>query len=171
LPTVSGAVDGLAGGSYPDSIVFGKIIREGQFGDIEVFQPLIVGLFCLLLIFLFFVTALMDVRRTQNTLLDVFENKGVTIIETVETIAQNKLKGLMGITNRATVSFQDLESIEEGFRMQEAILNRLIEFARELDRREEGGGFTRKELATLALEALFNEEQPNTVPFAMRRDG
>lgn len=117
------------------------------------FQPLIVGLFCLLLIFLFFVTALMDVRRTQNTLLDVFENKGMTIIETVETIAQNKLKGLMGITNRATVSFQDLESIEAGFRMQEAILNRLIELARELDRREEGGSFTRKELAILALEA------------------
>ena len=117
------------------------------------FQPLIVGLFCLLLLLLFLVTALMDVRRTQNTLLDVFENKGLTIIETVEMIALNKLKGLMGITNRATVSFQDMESIEEGFRMQESILTRLTELGREVGRRDEEGTLTKENLRSLAAEA------------------
>ena len=116
-------------------------------------QPLTVGLFCLLLVSLFLVTALMDVRRTQNTLLDVFENKGVTIIETVEMIALNKLKGLMGITNRTTVSFQDLESIEEGFRMQESILTRLIELGREVDRKGEERTLSVEELRALAAEA------------------
>jgi signal transduction histidine kinase len=117
------------------------------------FQSLIVGLFCLLLVSLFLVTALMDVRRTQNTLLDVFENEGVAIIQTVQTIAQNKLKGLMGITNGNTVSFQDLESIEAGFRMQESILTRLIDLGREVGRRKEGGVLSKEELGILAFEA------------------
>lgn len=116
-------------------------------------EVLIVGLFCFLLVSLLFANALMDVVRTQNTLLDVFENKGATIVETVETIAQNKLKGLMGITNRATVSFQDMESMEEGFRMQEAILTRLIELGREVDRREAEGGLGNEGLGNLAAEA------------------
>jgi signal transduction histidine kinase len=112
-----------------------------------------VGLFCLLLVSLFFISALMDVRRTENTLLDVFENKGVTIIETVEMIAQNKLKGIMGLTNRAAVSFQDLETIEEGFRMQEFILNRLTELGREVGRRDGEGTLTSEYLKGLADEA------------------
>lgn len=116
-------------------------------------ESLIVGLFCLLLASLLFANALMDVARTQNTLLDVFENKGATIVETVETIAQNKFKGLMGITNRATVSFQDMESVEEGFRMQEAILTRLVELGREIDRREAEGGLGNEALRNLAGEA------------------
>jgi signal transduction histidine kinase len=116
-------------------------------------QPLIVGLFCLLLVSLFFVSALMDVRRTENTLMDVFENKGVTIIETVEMIAQNNLKGLMGLTNRSAVSFQDLETIEEGFRLQEFILNRLTELGREVGRRDGEGTLTSEYLKGLADEA------------------
>ncbi|MEW6666360.1 MAG: ATP-binding protein [Thermodesulfobacteriota bacterium] len=117
------------------------------------FQSLIAGLFCLLLVSLFLVTALMDVRRTQETLLDVFENQGVTLIETVRTIAQNKLKGLMGITSGSTVSFQDLESIEAGFRMQEAILTRLIDLARDVDRRAEERALSKIDLGTLIFEA------------------
>lgn len=117
------------------------------------FQSLIAGLFCLLLVALFLVSALMDVSRTQNTLLDVFENEGVTIIETVQMIAQNKLKGLMGITNGNTVSFQDLESIEAGFRMQESILTWLIDLGREVDRRKLGGVLSKQDLESLAFEA------------------
>lgn len=131
----------------------GKKELAGAAKNHTFFQPLIAGLFCLLLILLFFVTALMDVRRTQNTLLDVFENKGVTIIETVELMAHDKLNGLMGITNRAAISFQDLESIEEGFRMQEAILTRLIELGKEVGRRAEGKSLAKKELEALAVEA------------------
>jgi signal transduction histidine kinase len=119
----------------------------------SLFQPLIVGLFCLLLALLFFAAALMDVRRTQNTLLEVFENKGMTIIETVEMMAQDKLKGLMGITNRAATSFQDLQNMEEGFQIQEMILTRLIEFGREVERRGEGGRLAKEELEALSLEA------------------
>jgi signal transduction histidine kinase len=117
------------------------------------FQSLIAGLFCLLLVSLFLVTALMDVRRTQNTLLDVFESEGLTIIDTVQMIAQNKLKGLMGIADHSAVSFQDMESIEEGFRMQESILTRLIELGREVGRREAERVLSVQELGNLASEA------------------
>lgn len=125
----------------------------GRVKNPSFYQPLMAGLFCLLLILLFLVTALMDARRTQNTLLDVFENKGATIIETVEMLAQDKLNGLMRITNRSAVSFQDLESIEEGFRMQEAILGRLIEVGRAVDRQAAEKSLTKKELEQWAVEA------------------
>ena len=57
--------------------------------------PVIFVLFCLIIVSLFFITAILDIGRTQNTLLDVFENKGKTIIESVEIIAQNKLKACL----------------------------------------------------------------------------
>lgn len=133
--------------------------KPGRAGGVKrsLLQPFIVGLFCLLLVSLFFVTALMDVRRTQNTLLDVFENKAVTIVESVEMIAQNKIKDFMGITNRAAAHLQGVESIEEGFRMQEAILARLIEFGKEVDRRESAETLSKEEMGNLASEAgLFS---------------
>lgn len=117
------------------------------------FQPLLFVLLCLLLVALFFVTALMDVRRTQRTLLDIFEKNGLTIIETVETIAQEKLNGLMGGTGRAADFFEDLERMDEGFRMQEAILDRLVALGREVARRAEANSLPPQALEKLAAEA------------------
>ena len=119
------------------------------------FQPLLFALLGMLLVALFFATALMDVRRTQNTLLDVFENKGLTIIETVETIARDKYGGLMETTGRAADFLQDLERMEEGFRMQETMLGGLIELAREVDRLEQENSLTGQALENLAAEAAM----------------
>lgn len=134
-----------------------KKVRRGRVTAVPrnpaLFHSIIAGLFCLLLVSLFLVTALMDIRRTQETLLDVLEDQGVTLIETVQTIAQNKLQGLTGITSGGTVSFQDLESIEAGFRMQEAILTRLIDLGREADRKEEERALSKEELGTLVFQA------------------
>lgn len=99
--------------------------------------PVIFVLFCLIIVSLFFITAILDIGRTQNTLLDVFENKGKTIIESVEILAQNKLKEFMAVTGRAENSFIDVEAIEEGFRIQEVVLNSLLDTAKTLEHRLE----------------------------------
>ncbi len=117
------------------------------------FQPLLFASLGFFLVALFFVTALMDARRTQNTLMNVFQNKGLTIIETVETIAGEKYKGLMGTTRQSQVFSQDFDRMDEGFRMQELILGRLIELARNVDRRGDAIGLSSEDLNQLAAQA------------------
>ncbi|MBR9987686.1 MAG: hypothetical protein KFF68_17410, partial [Desulfosarcina sp.] len=117
------------------------------------FQFFLFAMLGFLLIALFFGTAWMDARRIQKTLIDVFENKGLNIIETVETIAGEKLRGVRGTTGSAQVVFQDLDRMDESFGVQEAILGRLIDLAREIDRREVTDGLAPKDLTRLAAEA------------------
>lgn len=119
------------------------------------FQPLLFAFFCLLLVVLFFVTALMDVRRTQNTLLDVFQNKGMTIVETVETIAMEKFVRLGQITGQDSDIFQNPVYMNEGFKLQEAILGRLIELAREVDQLEETNRLPGQVLEKLAVDTMM----------------
>ena len=97
-------------------------------------NPLIISLFFLLLAGLFLITALMDIRRTRNTLLDVFENKGLTIIKTIEMIARSRLENMYPGAKQITAPFQDFANIEKGFRIKEAVLSKLIDSAKELDR-------------------------------------
>ncbi len=117
------------------------------------FQFFMFAMLGFLLIALFFGTAWMDARRIQKTLVDVFENKGLNIIETVENIAGEKLRGVLGPTGEAQVVFQDLDRMDESFRTREAILGRLIDLAREVDRREETDGLAPRDLTRLATEA------------------
>ena len=119
------------------------------------FQFLLFAMLGFLLIALFFGTAWMDARRTQETLMDVFENKGLNIIETVETVAGEKLRGALGTMEETEGVFQDPDRLDEGFRTQEAILSRLIDLAREVDRRDTSDGLSPKDLTRLATEAAL----------------
>lgn len=119
------------------------------------FQFLLFAMLGFLLIALFSGTAWMDARRTQETLMDVFENKGLNIIETVETISGEKLRWVVGTTGETQGVFQDIDRLDEGFRMQEAILGRLIDLAREVDQRNAAGGLSPKDLTRLATEAAL----------------
>jgi signal transduction histidine kinase len=82
---------------------------------------------------------MLDISRTQSTLLDVFENKGKAIIEGVELLAQRKLRSYLEVATRSARPALDLDEIQEGFRIQEVVLEEIIDAADSLNEKLLGG--------------------------------
>lgn len=126
-------------------------ISEPALGS-SLLRPIIFVLFCLIIVSLFLITAILDIGRTQETLLEVFENKGRTIIESVEILARNKLREFLVVTGRSEGLSVDVDAIEEGFRIQETVLNGLVDTARALEQRIGEAGHVLADSHDLAAE-------------------
>lgn len=93
----------------------------------------IILLFFLFLTILFFITAIMDVRRTDTLLLDMFETRGLAVIETVETVARERYDRLSLKTRFLSGPVKDITDFETGFRVREMAIAQLADSAKKLD--------------------------------------
>lgn len=123
-----------------------KRIDRGSRLTPSLWKPLSFVLFCLVVSALFFVTAMLDISRTQSTLLDVFENKGKAIIESVEMLAQRKLMAFFEVAARSGSPALDVDEIQEGFRIQEVVLGEIVDAADSLSERLPAGHLEPEEI-------------------------
>ncbi len=95
--------------------------------------PAVLILF-LLLTLLFFITAVMDVYRTKNLLLNMAESGGKAVLESLEAVARERYDDLSPKTRSLVDPLGDFTDIETKFRAKEKVIERLIDSAKELDR-------------------------------------
>ncbi|RJQ63626.1 MAG: hypothetical protein C4530_03230 [Desulfobacteraceae bacterium] len=128
------------------------------------FQPLSVVLLFVVFSVLFFATAIMDIGRVEDLLLDALESKGFNIIEGVERISRNKFEDLMGLAEISAPSPMDVSGLESGFSMRESMAWNLIEMVREIDFKEAKGLLQKEAFPGMIVAehllgvAVFNDE-------------
>ncbi|MFC1535250.1 PAS domain-containing sensor histidine kinase [Thermodesulfobacteriota bacterium] len=119
-------------------------------------QPLAIALVCLFFALLFFSTAIIHISRLEATLLDLLENKALIIIEEFERLSQEKFNHLTSKIDIIPEVTIDLTGLEEDFSVRESFAWNLINIAREIDLKEEGGLLSENGIRDLATSENIN---------------
>ena len=109
-------------------------------------QPLAVALVSIVFVLLFFAMAAMGIRRVEQTLLTVMEDRGKNIIESVIGVSRDKFEHVLAIESQVSATALDLSGLEAGFSVQESLAWNLINIGREVDRKENSGGLAMEKL-------------------------
>jgi len=88
------------------------------------YRIVFLGLFCLLMVFLFWLTATMDASRIEKSMVQILENKGKLILEAMDSLAKERFKDFVGTQQKGYIMRESWD-LEEGFRIQEEILHEL----------------------------------------------
>jgi len=123
-------------------------------------RAFILGLFCLSLVFLFWLSATLDASRIEKSMYQILEAKGRLILEAVDSLAKERIKAFMGIQQMGSFTKEALD-VEEGFRIQDEILQALYQVMQELPEVETSSGLDsfKKELEEKGIYAGVIEEE------------
>jgi signal transduction histidine kinase len=97
-------------------------------------QPLVVGMVSAVIIILFLVMGLMDLKRSENTLRGFMENHGAGLAGVLTRLTQENLNILIRAHQRDEIKTYR-EQGDEGFFPHKWLPTTLIEFGREIDKR------------------------------------
>ncbi|MDI6726240.1 MAG: ATP-binding protein [Smithellaceae bacterium] len=95
-------------------------------------QPLVVGLVCGVIIVLFIVMGIMDLRRSENTLRGFMEDQGLSLIGILERLAQENLNTLIKAHQRGEVDTYAPRG-DEAFSPHKWLTHALAGLGREID--------------------------------------
>jgi len=126
-------------------------------------QPLIVASVSVVFIFLILTLGLLDLRRLDQTLIALLENRGLDIIEDVNRVAGQNFKSLLQSFQGSRGYETNLPLTDESFSLQETLVLSLLDLARDIDVKCGTGVFSEQDIKDLASKkhiwvvALLNE--------------
>jgi signal transduction histidine kinase len=95
-------------------------------------QPIAVAIVCVVFLLLILIMGIMDMRRLDNTLVGILENRAQGIVEVVQRLAQENLNNLVQASQRDEKrSFVPVE--QEAFSPQKLLINALVQLGQEVD--------------------------------------
>ena len=97
-------------------------------------QPLAVGLVCAVLIALILMMGIMDLRRSERTLIGFMEDQGNRIIEVVERLTEENLKTMI-IASQRTTGGASVPLTEQVLSPQKLLTEAIVAMGREIDNR------------------------------------
>jgi signal transduction histidine kinase len=136
--------------------------------DQSFIQPLAVALVCIVFISLVLVMGLADLRNLDNTFVNDMENRGLAIIRNFQRVAENHFKRLVQ-SQQADLYTETIPGFsEDAFSLQESLVIRLVELARNIDSLWETGKSGDAQLVSFATEEnlrliAFLDEQGNVI--------
>ena len=131
-------------------------------------QPLAVASACLVFVCLFIIMGSMNLKRVDETLIALMEDKGLAIIKNVQRVAEGYFRQLMQTQQAVFDPETGAPVTEEAFSVQESFLMDLTELAGEIDVKWETNRLDHKQLTSLINEEslwliAFLDEEGNTV--------
>jgi signal transduction histidine kinase len=113
-----------------------KIVWQQQFPRFNrpFLQPLAVGLVCAVLIALILMMGIMDLRRSERTLIGFMEDQGNRIIEVVERLTEENLKTMI-IASQRTTGGAFVPLSEQVLTPQKLLTDAIVAMGREIDNR------------------------------------
>jgi len=131
-------------------------------------QPLAVASACLVFVCLFIIMGSMNLKRVDETLIALMEDKGLAIIKNVQRVAEGYFRQLMQTQQAVFDPETGAPVTEEAFSVQESFLMELTELAGEIDVKWETNRLDHKQLTSLINEEslwliAFLDEEGNTV--------
>lgn len=113
-----------------------KIVWQQQFPRFNrpFLQPLAVGLVCAVLIALILMMGIMDLRRSERTLIGFMEDQGNRIIEVVERLTEENLKTMI-IASQRTTGGAFIPLSEQVLTPQKLLTDAIVAMGREIDNR------------------------------------
>lgn len=131
-------------------------------------QPLAVASACLVFVCLFIIMGSMNLKRVDETLIALMEDKGLVIIKNVQRVAEGYFRQLMQTQQAVFDPETGAPVTEEAFSVQESFLMELTELAGEIDVKWETNRLDHKQLTSLINEEslwliAFLDEEGNTV--------
>ncbi len=131
-------------------------------------QPLAVASACLVFVCLFIIMGSMNLKRVDETLIALMEDKGLVIIKNVQRVAEGYFRQLMQTQQAVFDPETGAPVTEEAFSVQESFLMDLTELAGEIDVKWETNRLDHKQLTSLINEEslwliAFLDEEGNTV--------
>jgi len=95
-------------------------------------QPIAVAIVCVVFLLLILIMGIMDLRRLDNTLVGILENRAQGIVEVVQRLAQENLNNLVQASQREEKRpFVPVE--QEAFSPQKLLINALVQLGQEVD--------------------------------------
>ena len=113
-----------------------KVVWQQQFPRFNrpFLQPLAVGLVCAVLIALILMMGIMDLRRSERTLIGFMEDQGNRIIEVVERLTEENLKTMI-IASQRTTGGAFVPLSEQVLTPQKLLTDAIVAMGREIDNR------------------------------------
>lgn len=95
-------------------------------------QPIAVAIVCAVFIGLIIIMGIMDLRRLDNTLVGILENRAVGIVEVVQRLAQENLNNLV-LASQPKEDRPFVPVAAEAFSPQRLLINALVKLGEEVD--------------------------------------